>query len=126
MYIKGLGKNMGKSYGLGKEGEEIVCKYLKSKQYKILEMNFNCKIGEIDIIAIDKDCLCFIEVKTRTNDRYGLPAEAVTNRKLKHIYKTAEYYIYTRKIKNIDIRIDVIEVYFIKGKWYINHLKKVI
>ena len=117
---------MSKSYGLGKEGEEIVCKYLKKERYKILEMNFNCKIGEIDIIAKQKNEIVIIEVKTRTNKEYGLPAEAVTKKKLKHIYKTAEYYIYSRKIKNIDIRIDVIEVYFIEGKWYINHLKKVI
>jgi len=117
---------MGKSYGLGKEGEEIACRYLKNQQYKILETNFNSRIGEIDIIAKHKNEIVLIEVKTRTSKEYGLPAEAVTKRKIKHIYKTAEYYIYTRKIQNIDIRIDVIEVYFVEGKWYINHLKKVI
>lgn len=117
---------MGKSYGLGKLGEEVVCEYLKKQHYKILETNFNCKIGEIDIIAKHKNELVLVEVKTRTSKKYGLPSEAVTKKKLKHIYKTAEYYIYTRKIKNIDIRIDVIEVYFVEGKWYINHLKKVI
>lgn len=117
---------MGKSYGLGKNGEEIVCKYLEKEKYKILEKNFNCRIGEIDIIAKQKNEIVLIEVKTRTNDKYGLPAEAVTKKKLKHIYKTTEYYLYIRKIKNIDIRIDVIEVYFIDGRWYINHLKKVI
>lgn len=117
---------MGKSYGLGKEGEEIVCKYLRSRKYKILETNFNCKIGEIDIIAKQKNEIVIIEVKTRTSKKYGLPAEAVTKRKLDHIFKTAEYYIYTRKIRDIDIRIDVIEVYLVNGKWYLNHLKKVI
>lgn len=117
---------MGKSYRLGKQGEEIVCKYLEKQKYKILEKNFNCKIGEIDIIAKHKNEIVLIEVKTRTNREYGLPSEAVTKQKIKHIYKTAEYYIYTRKVQNEDIRIDVIEVYVIEEKWYINHLKKVI
>jgi len=117
---------MGKSYGLEKHGEEVVCRYLKKQKYSILETNFNCKMGEIDIIAKNKNEIIFIEVKTRKSYKYGLPAEAVTKQKIKHIYKTAEYYVYTRNLKNIDMRIDVIEVYVSNGKYYINHLKNVI
>ena len=117
---------MRKTFGLGKSGEDIACKYLEKQKYKIIERNFNSKMGEIDIIAKDKNELVLIEVKTRTSNEYGLPAESVTKRKIKHIYRTAEFYIYTRKIENTDIRIDVIEVYIADGKIKINHLKNVI
>lgn len=86
---------------LGNAGEKIAKIYLERNKYKILETNFRCKQGEIDIIAKDKKELVFIEVKTRKSIKYGLPAEAVNQVKQKHISKTAEYYIYKNCIKNI-------------------------
>ena len=56
---------------LGKRGEDEATKYLKNKGYKILERNFMCKQGEIDIIALDKDYIVFVEIKSRTNDKYA-------------------------------------------------------
>ena len=96
---------------VGKFGEDEAVKYLEQKGYKILDRNFSCKRGEIDIIALDKDEIVFIEIKARISLKYGLPSEAVTKNKLKHIYKTAEYYLYTRNLINENTRIDVIEVY---------------
>ena len=111
---------------IGKFGEDEAVKYLEQKGYKISDRNFSCKRGEIDIIALDKNEIVFIEIKARISLKYGLPSEAVTKNKLKHIYKTAEYYLYTRNLLNENIRIDVIEVYIKNNQVIINHLKQVV
>ena len=111
---------------VGKFGEDEAVKYLEQKGYKILDRNFSCKRGEIDIIALDKDEIVFIEIKARISLKYGLPSEAVTKNKLKHINKTAEYYLYTRNLLNENTRIDVIEVYIKNNQVIINHLKQVV
>ncbi|SKA76409.1 putative endonuclease [Clostridium sp. USBA 49] len=91
-------------------GEEIAVKYLKKYGYVILERNFNCKIGEIDIIGKDKDYIVFIEVKTRYSNIYGSPGEAVTHSKQYKIYKIAQYYIMNKKFYKFNFRFDVIEI----------------
>lgn len=111
---------------LGNIGEQIASEYLKKQNYKILERNFFCKQGEIDIIAKDKQEIVFIEVKTRTNTKFGYPSEAVDNKKLKHMYKTAQYFLYKTKSLNNLIRFDVIEVLIQNGKISINQIKQVI
>ncbi len=111
---------------IGKFGEDEAVKYLEQKGYKILDRNFSCKRGEIDIVALDKKEIVFIEIKARISLKYGLPSEAVTKYKLKHIYKTAEYYLCTRNLENENTRIDVIEVYIKNKKVIINHLKQVV
>jgi putative endonuclease len=70
----------------GKKGEVLACKCLKKNKYKILEKNFRTRQGEIDIIAEGKNTvLCFVEVKARSRDDYGLPVEAITRYKHKEI-----------------------------------------
>lgn len=110
----------------GRIGEDIAVEYLRQIGYQIIEKNFECKQGEIDIIAIDKEELVFVEVKTRTGEIYGTPREAVDKIKKKHIYKSAEYYIYLKHLENRPIRIDVIEVYKRKEKYVLNHIKQAI
>lgn len=116
---------MYKRHIIGKFGEAQVEKYLLKKNYTILNKNFRCNRGEIDIIALDKKQIVFIEVKSRTNTKYGLPSESVTKQKLKHIYKTAEYYLYLNKLEKENTRIDVIELYIENEKFIINHIKQV-
>ena len=106
-------------------GENIACKYLEEIGYRIIERNFNCRQGEIDIIAIDKDEYVFVEVKTRSNLCFGKPSEAVNDYKQKHIYKSTRYYMHINNIENAFIRFDVIEVYLKKEKYKIQHLKAV-
>lgn len=110
---------------IGSLGEKIASEYLEKLNYKIIERNFACKQGEIDIIACDnvKKELVFIEVKTRTNYKYGKPIEAVDGKKQKHIYKCAEYYAYKNNINNVPIRFDVIEVNINEGKVNVSHIK---
>lgn len=118
---------MNKTQELGKSGEEIVATYLKRNGYKILEKNFRCKFGEIDLIAKKKGVLSFIEVKTRKRITYGAPAEAVNYIKKKHIYKTSEYYILKNNVEKKDITLDVVEVYFYTEKDFrIIHIKRAI
>lgn len=113
---------------IGKWGENLACKYLEENNYKIIERNFLCRQGEIDIIARDimKEEIVFIEVKTRSNFKYGNPAEAVNKQKQKHIKRTVKYYIYKNHIKHIAIRIDAIEVYIQQKNCRINHIKQIL
>lgn len=111
---------------LGRRGEEVAIQYLLSRDYKIIERNFRTRFGEIDIIAKEKNELVFIEVKTRSSGQYGEPCEAVDDRKIKHILRVAEYYIYIKRVRNIYIRFDVIEVKVSKEKFEVNHIKQVL
>lgn len=96
---------------LGKKGEETAVKYLKKKRYRIIERNFRCRQGEIDIIALHQRSTVFIEVKTRTDDSFGLPQEAVDYRKQKQIIRCARNYIkYKRLPEEGRFRFDVVGV----------------
>lgn len=118
------GGNMYERHVVGDEGEEVATQYLLENNYQIIERNFSCRQGEIDIIAKEKNEIVFVEVKTRTNTQYGEPVEAVTYYKQKHIIKSIEYYLYIKKLENAFIRIDVIEVYYRgKNKYHVNHIK---
>lgn len=96
---------------IGTLGETLAEKYIKNQGYIILEKNFRCKIGEIDIIGKDKEHIAFVEVKSRYNDDYGRPAEAVNYYKQRKLYKTAEFYIMKNKLFNFSFRFDVIEIF---------------
>ncbi len=108
----------------GRYGEIKACEYLIKNNYKIIDRNFLCRQGEIDIIAISKlNELVFIEVKTRSNLRYGTPCESVTTQKKKHILLSSRYYIFLNHLYNMDVRYDVIEVYIYSDTYSINHIK---
>jgi putative endonuclease len=112
---------------IGKLGENLACKYLEENNYQVIDRNFLCRQGEIDIIAKDitKKELVFVEVKTRSNFKYGNPADSVNTNKQKHMKQAIKYYIYKNSIKNIPIRIDVIEIYIVQN-YKINHIKQIL
>lgn len=110
---------------LGSYGEELAERFLINKGYKILDRNFRCRRGEIDIIAMDGNILVFIEVKTRRNQKFGLPCEAITSKKLKHLKNAVSYYMMTSSGQQYDMRIDVIEILIIDGNKFIHHLENV-
>ena len=93
----------------GRIGEDISVQYLQQIGYKIVERNFECKQGEIDIIAIDKEEIVFVEVKTRNTDYFIQPFEAVDFKKQKAIIKVANAYIRSRNI-DLEARFDVISI----------------
>ena len=93
----------------GALGEKRAAAYLKKQGYKILEKNYKCKLGEIDIIARSGDTIAFVEVKTRPASPYLSGMYAVDQRKQEHILRTASYYL-SRKKCPLQPRLDVIEV----------------
>lgn len=97
---------------IGNQGEDIACKYLQKLGYKILERNYRIRGGEIDIVAKDKEYLAFIEVKTRYSHDYGLPAESITSWKIKHLLKTAQFYLQKIQWGDDPYRLDFISIDF--------------
>ncbi len=96
---------------LGAAGEKSAVKFLIKNNYKVLDVNYRCRFGEIDIIARDAQYTVFIEVKTRKNTLYGLPSEAVNYHKQRKILKVAQQYMLYKKRYNDNVRFDVIEVF---------------
>lgn len=95
----------------GRLGEKIAKGYLINNGYSIVETNYNTRYGEIDVIGNEGGTLAFIEVKTRRGVGFGYPREAVNRYKQLKIIKMAEYYILVKKLRNIPMRFDVVEVF---------------
>ena len=104
-------KNLYKKF-LGAKGELIAENFLIKKGYKILQKNYRQKFGEIDIIASKEDVINFIEVKTRSNVKYGTPAEAVNYDKQRRYREGAIYYLLTNNLSQTDTQISfgIIEI----------------
>ncbi|MHB8137518.1 MAG: YraN family protein [Smithellaceae bacterium] len=94
----------------GKEGERIAVDLLKKNGYRITELNYRCPIGEIDIVARDKNELVFVEVKTRKSDALGYPEQAVGVKKQKKISQLALWYLQDKRLKDVHARFDVVAV----------------
>lgn len=95
----------------GKKGEIIALDYLKNKGYKLIEKNHFTSIGEIDIIMYDQGYIVFVEVKTRSNKKYGRASEAVNKHKQLKIKQNATLYLKRKKMLDANVRFDVVEVY---------------
>lgn len=95
----------------GQYGEKLAAKFLKRKGYKILQRNYFTKFGEIDIIARDGSELVFVEVKTRSDQLYGNPENAIDEQKLHHLQRMAQIYVLEKNLGNIPIRIDAVSVF---------------
>ena len=94
----------------GKKSETEAVKHLKKLGYKIVKQNYKTKIGEIDIIARDKDTLVFVEVKARNSAKFGNPKLAVTSKKQKKISMVALQYLKSIKKSNVKARFDVVAI----------------
>jgi putative endonuclease len=95
---------------IGFEKEKTAADFLKKRGYKIVELNFKAKCGEIDIIAKDKKILVFIEVKYRSCADFVSPVEAVNLKKQRKIIKTSLFYLRKNKIFNADFRFDIVSI----------------
>ena len=107
----------------GTKGERVAAQYLEKKGYEILENNYRVSGSEVDLIAKKNDTLCFVEVKTRGSDDYGLPEEYVDWRKRRKIIRAAKIYSGTREFADFYVRFDIIAVLYKEGKIDINHIK---
>ena len=108
---------------LGKWGEEKAAVFLQEQGYCIVDRNVRCRFGEIYIISIHGEFLCFAEVKTRASMSFGLPCEAVDGRKRAHLKHAAQYYLLSHpKYASLCPRIDIIEILYRPERKYIRHL----
>ncbi len=108
---------------VGKRGEDAAVQYIEKRGYKILERNFSCPLGEMDIIALDKRTICFIEVKTLSGKNYGPPEIAVNVYKQRKLSQVALAYLNQKHLHDIEARFDVIGVTLSPGGERINLIK---
>lgn len=110
---------------LGRFGEEQAANYLKKKKYKILGMNYNCRFGEVDIIAGNREYVVFVEVKLRKNASFAQAREFVTYSKQQRVISAAQLWL-SNNPTDKQPRFDVIEVYAPlgdRGEISINHIE---
>lgn len=100
---------------LGKAGETLAVNYLKKSGYNILDRNVRTLYSEVDIIAIDKDTLVFVEVKTRSNTKYGYPIEAIGKKKILRLKNAIKHYSEKHKELPKLLRIDTVSIIVSKG-----------
>jgi putative endonuclease len=96
---------------LGSKGEDLAIQFLKKKGYRIIERNYKTSVGEIDIIARDGNTIVFVEVKTRTDDSFGYPFEAVNKKKRQKLKNLALLYL-KRQVKESPVRFDVLSIFY--------------
>ena len=107
---------------LGKVGEGIALAHLRSAGYTIKEANWRFSKDEIDIIAQKENVIVFVEVKTRRNDYFGLPQDAVTRKKQKFLIRAADAYIQKNEI-DLEARYDIISVIKTESSHKIDHIE---
>ena len=102
---------------LGAFGEERAARFLRRRGYRIVERNFRCRQGEIDVIARKRDILAFVEVKLRKDERFAEAREFVTRAKQERILTAAQLYLArSPELQELQPRFDVIEVYAPRGE----------
>jgi len=95
---------------VGKIGEEMALSYLKEKGYQLLEKNFYCRWGEIDLIFKKEDKIIFVEVKTRVGDKKGKPYEAVNFYKIKDLKRAINFYLLTKNYFQYKLSLEIVSV----------------
>ncbi|MGB9859858.1 MAG: YraN family protein [Moorellaceae bacterium] len=98
----------------GQQGEAAAASFLLKNGYRLLEQNFRCALGEIDVVAEDKGEIVFVEVKARFSHLMGAPQEAVDWRKQKRLHRLAAYYLQRRGLSGRPCRFDVVAVWLDK------------
>ena len=101
---------------LGRMGEEIAVEFLQKQGLKLLEKNYTCSLGEVDIVLKHKDTWVFCEVKTRRDLEFGDPMDFITKQKLARIERVGTYYTMVNNLIPCSCRIDAVGIHFINGK----------
>lgn len=95
---------------LGERGEMVAWNYLRHHGYKILEKNYRCKAGEIDVVATKNGRWAFIEIKTRSQDAFGRPEEAVGETKQQKLVHLAQWYLKEKNQFHVPVTFDVLAI----------------
>jgi putative endonuclease len=96
---------------LGVRGEAAAEHFLRRQGYTIVERNYRCQLGEVDLIALHGSVIVFIEVKARTRSPFGSPFEAVDRHKQRQLERVAKYYLSRHRLHHRDARFDVVGVW---------------
>jgi putative endonuclease len=111
---------------LGKSGEQAAADYLESAGFRILDRNWRCADGEIDIVAVDRQVFVVCEVKTRSGTRCGTPVEAVGRAKLRRLRKLAVAWLNAHGVRYDQVRVDIVGLVFEgTGGYTIEHIRGV-
>ncbi|MBU9888919.1 MAG: YraN family protein [Candidatus Omnitrophica bacterium] len=97
-------------FSLGDRGEVLACGFLRGRGYKIIEKNYKCALGEIDLVAEREGRIAFVEIKTRTDTRFGAPQEAVGPKKQEKLLRLAAWYLKEKEMKDVPVSFDVVAV----------------
>lgn len=108
---------------LGRRGEAVAAWILERKGWRVLERNYRCREGEIDLVAARDGVLAFVEVKTRSSDRFGAPREAVDRPKQRRLRAMALRYLADRRPRARSVRFDVMDVLFEGGRFRVTHIE---
>ncbi len=95
---------------LGRWGEQMAAQHLETQGYEVIEHNWRCRRGEIDLVARAADVLVFVEVKTRRGRDYGTPEEAITRTKAKRLLQLGQQYLLEHDLEEIEWRVDLVAV----------------
>jgi len=100
---------------VGRRGEQLAAAHLEELGWVVCDMNYRCAAGEMDIVALDGECLAFVEVRTRRGRSHGLPVESITIAKKKKLIEVAETYLQEHSSQRLDWRIDVVSILMSRG-----------
>lgn len=106
---------MDKRRQLGQWAEQAASRLLEVKGYQIIDRNWRCRYGEIDLIAIKNQFLIFVEVRSRSSTRFGTAAEAIDWRKQQKVRAIAQFYLHSKRLSRYQVRFDAIAVQWIKA-----------
>ncbi|MHC4985823.1 MAG: YraN family protein [Planctomycetota bacterium] len=116
------------SPSLGQRGERLAARHLKRQGLKILARNYRCPVGEADLIALDRstkrlgaETIVFVEVKSRSSDKYTDPESAVNADKKRRLHKVANYYVQRHDAHEHNVRFDIVAVLFSGDKPVVRH-----
>lgn len=111
---------------LGRRGEQVAAEYLERAGFRILDRNWRCAEGEIDIVAAERRVLVVCEVKTRSGTRYGTPAEAISRAKRNRLRRLAVRWLVAHGVLFDEVRVDVLGLVPDRsGKFTIEHVRGV-
>lgn len=108
---------------LGKEGERIAERFLQQKGYRLVEKNYRCSGGELDLIVLDRRVIVFVEVKTRTGSGFGTPFEAVESRKQRRMIHAAQVFLAAKGLQQRDARFDVVGISWLGREPVVEHIE---
>jgi putative endonuclease len=110
---------------VGKVGEIVAQAYLEELGYTIIDVNYRCPIGEIDIVARDEDTVVLVEVRTKTSRAYGSPEESINQEKARRLRRLALYYLQSKRQNETRSRIDLLAVILTKETLEVRNIRHI-